>query len=110
MGTKFRNIEAEVYRMDNKDVEGFIKQLEAIGYDFSELKEKVEEHPKYKKFLEKYVSDALGSYFPPNYNPDVEEIAKARIDICSQVDGSKLGIVREFLEAQCRDMTITFKI
>jgi len=110
MGTKLRNIAAEVSKLDDKEVEGFTRQLEAMGYEFSELKEKIEGHPKYKKFLEKYVSDALDNYFPHNYNPEVEEIAKARIDILSEVRDARDGILKEFLWEHCKEIVITFRV
>lgn len=110
MGTKLKKISAEVYGLDTKEVECFTRQLEAMGYDFSELRETIEELPKYKVFFRKYILDALDNHFPTNYVPDAAEYAKARIEISSQVDESKWGILREFLWENCKEMTITFKI
>ena len=104
------SITAEVHGLDDKEVQGFTQVLKVLGYDFSELREEIEGHSKYKAFLKKYMSDALDNYFPGNYVPDAAEFAKARIDIGSQVDESKYGIIIEFLEKHCKEMHITFKV
>ena len=105
-----RNIGAEVSGLEYKEVSLFTEVLENVGYDFSEMREKIEGLPAYKEFYKKYESDALDNHFPHNYVPGADEIEVAKIEIRSQVDESKYGILREFLVGHCKEIRVTFRV